>query len=164
MVFKFYNKTYEILEKITNNNYHWPSTRQATTRGIIGVYNVDVLIALSAQVTSLTNMVKVMTTVPTIVNQITEVFCVYCREGHLFDNCLGNPALVNYVGNYNRQNHNNFYLNTYNPRWRQHPNFYGKIIIKMLLYPEDKTSLLNHLDFTNKIKGKEAPTMINLVS
>ena len=34
----------------------------------------------------------------------------------------------------------------------------------MLLYPEDKIGLFNHLYFTNKIKGKEAPTMINLVS
>ena len=35
----------------------------------------------------------------------------------------GIRALVNYVGNFNRQNQSNPYLNTYNTGWRQHPNF-----------------------------------------
>ena len=30
---KSYNEAYEILEKIANNNYQWPSTRQAAARG-----------------------------------------------------------------------------------------------------------------------------------
>ncbi|KAH9781899.1 hypothetical protein KPL71_008667 [Citrus sinensis] len=32
-------------------------------------------------------------------------------------------ASVNYVGNFNRQPQNNPYSNTYNPSWKQHPNF-----------------------------------------
>ena len=36
---------------------------------------------------------------------------------------LENPALVNYVDDYNKQNQNNHYSTTYNPRWRQHINF-----------------------------------------
>ena len=62
-----------------------------------------------------------MTTTLVAVNQVADVSCIYCGEGHLFDNCPGNPALVNYVGNFNRQNKNNPYSNTYNPGWRQHP-------------------------------------------
>ena len=100
-------------------NYQWPSTRHVAPRGVAGVHNVDALITVSAQVISLTNMVKVMTTTSATVNQVAEVFCVYCGEGHLYDNCPGNPVLVNYVGNFNRQNHNNPYSNTYNPKWRQ---------------------------------------------
>lgn len=57
---------------------------------------------------------------PATVNEVAEVSCVYYKEGHLFDNCHGNPASVNYVGNYNRQN--NHYSNTYNFGRRQHPN------------------------------------------
>ncbi|KAH9680785.1 hypothetical protein KPL71_026683 [Citrus sinensis] len=68
-------------------------------------------------------MVKVMTTAPATVNQISDMSCVYCGEGHLFDNCPGNPTSVNYVGNFNRQNQDNPYSNTYNLGWRQHPNF-----------------------------------------
>ena len=64
-----------------------------------------------------------MTTAPATVNQISYMSCVYCGEGHLFDNCPGNPASVNYMSSFNRQNQDNPYSNTYNPGWRQHPNF-----------------------------------------
>ena len=84
---------------------------------------MDAFTALSAQVTSLTNMVKTMTTAPASINQVTEVSCVYCEDGHLFDNCPRNPASANYVGKFNRQNQSNMHLNTYNSRWRQHPSF-----------------------------------------
>lgn len=112
---KFYNETYEILEMIANNNHQWPSTRQAITRVTSGVHNVGALIALSAQVTSLINMVKAMTITLETVNQIAKVSCVYCGERYLFYNCPRNPTLVNYVGNCNTQNQNNPYSNTYNP-------------------------------------------------
>ena len=58
---KSYTEAYEILERIANNNYQWPSTRQPVARGTTGVHNIDAITALSAQVTSLTNMVKAMT-------------------------------------------------------------------------------------------------------
>ena len=99
---KSYNKAYENLERIANNNYQLPSTRQTAARGVAGIHNVDGFTALSAQVTSLTNMVKAMTTAPATVNQVAEISCVYCGEGHLFANCPGNPASVNYVGSFNR--------------------------------------------------------------
>lgn len=44
---KSYNEAYEILERIANNNYLWPSIRQGTARGPTGVHNVDALTALS---------------------------------------------------------------------------------------------------------------------
>ena len=106
------------MERITNNNYQWPSTRQAAARGTIGVHNVDALTTLLAQVTSLINMVKAMITAPTTVNQTSNMSCVYCEEGHLFDNCRGNSSSVNYMGSFNRQNQDNLYSNTYNPGWR----------------------------------------------
>ena len=56
---KSYNEAYEILERIANNNYQWPLTRQVATRGAAGVHNVDALIELSAQVT-LTILVKAL--------------------------------------------------------------------------------------------------------
>ncbi|KAH9769561.1 hypothetical protein KPL71_012051 [Citrus sinensis] len=120
---KSYTEPYEILERIANNNYQWPSARQPAARGSARVHNIDTITALSAQVTSLTNMVKAMTAAPTTVKQVTELSCVYCGEEHDFDNCPGNPASVNYVGNFNRQPQNNLYSNTYNPGWKQHPNF-----------------------------------------
>ncbi|KAH9744107.1 hypothetical protein KPL70_003546 [Citrus sinensis] len=123
MLAKSYTEAYEILERIANNNYQWPSVRQPVARGSAGVHSIDAITALSAQVTSLTNMVKVMTAAPATIKQVTELSCVYCGEDHDFDNCPGNSALVNYVGNFNRQPQNNPYSNTYNPGWKQHPNF-----------------------------------------
>ena len=92
------------MERIANNNYQWPSTRQTTAKGAAKIYNMDAFISLSAQVISLTNMVKAITTALATVNQVAEISYMYCGEGHLFDDCSGNPASVNYVGNFNRQN------------------------------------------------------------
>ncbi|KAH9802189.1 hypothetical protein KPL71_001277 [Citrus sinensis] len=102
---KSYTEAYEILERIANNNYQWPSTRQPAARGSTGVHNIDAITALSSQVTSLTNMVKAMTSAPAIVKQVAELSCVYCGEERDFDNCPRNPALVNYVA-LNGQNRN----------------------------------------------------------
>ena len=45
---KSYTEAYEILEKITNNNYQWPSARQPAARGSAGVHNIDAITTLSA--------------------------------------------------------------------------------------------------------------------
>ena len=99
---KSYIEAYEILERIANNNYQWLSTRQTIAKGVVGVHNIDEITAISAQVTSLTKMVKAMTTAHVVVKQVVELSCVYCGEENVFDNCLGNPASVNYVGNFNQ--------------------------------------------------------------
>ena len=44
-----------------------------------------------------------------------------CNGTHRFESCPSNPESVCYVGNMNRNN--NPCSNTYNPGWRQHPNF-----------------------------------------
>ena len=77
LLFKSYNEAYDILERITNNNYQWSSIIQATSRGTIGVHNANTLTILLAQVTSLTSMVKAMSTAPTTVNRVVELSCVY---------------------------------------------------------------------------------------
>ena len=100
-MFKSYTEAYEILERIANNNYQWPSARQPATRGSAGVHSIDAITALSAQVTSLTNIVKAMTAAPATMKQVTELSCVYCDEDHNFKNCPGNLASINYVGNFN---------------------------------------------------------------
>ena len=119
---KSYNEAYEILERMANNNYQWPAERTNAARRVAGVHEVDAITALSAQVSSLTNMLKTMS-MPTTVNsvQANSEACVYCGEGHLFADCPANPASACYVGNVNR-GHNPF-SNHYNPGWRQHPNF-----------------------------------------
>ncbi|XP_024023163.1 uncharacterized protein LOC112092116 [Morus notabilis] len=117
---KTYNEAYEILERMANNNYQWPTERAATARRVAGVHEVDAVTALTAQVSSLASILNSMNQG---VNspQFTVVSCIYYGEGHLFDNCPSNPESACYVGNFNK-NHN-LYSNTYNLGWRQHPNF-----------------------------------------
>ncbi|KAI3734462.1 hypothetical protein L6452_13931 [Arctium lappa] len=51
---------------------------------------------------------------------MTNETCAFCDENHAYENCPGNPISVNYVGNHSR---NSPYSQTYNPNWRNHPNF-----------------------------------------
>ncbi|XP_024989181.1 uncharacterized protein LOC112523736 [Cynara cardunculus var. scolymus] len=46
--------------------------------------------------------------------------CVFCGENHSYEFCPGNPVSVNYVGNHTK---NSPFSPTYNPNWRNHPNF-----------------------------------------
>ncbi|KAH9781044.1 hypothetical protein KPL71_008308 [Citrus sinensis] len=55
---KFYTKAYEILERIANNNYQWPSARQPASRGSAGVHNIDAITALSAQFSKFLEVLK----------------------------------------------------------------------------------------------------------
>ncbi|XP_062075995.1 uncharacterized protein LOC133780137 [Humulus lupulus] len=59
---------------------------------------------------------------PAVAIQSAEISCVYCGDGHTFENCPSNPASVCYVGNQNFNCNNNLYSNSYNLAWRQHPN------------------------------------------
>ncbi|XP_022158611.1 uncharacterized protein LOC111025065 [Momordica charantia] len=56
------------------------------------------------------------------VNQIQGISCSFCEGDHHYNNCPGNPESVYYLGN-PQNNRNNLYSNTYNPGWRNHPNF-----------------------------------------
>ncbi len=102
--------------------------------------------ALSAQIASFTNMLKLVNTSSLVVSaspmvsaspvspvspnrtysSVNSISCVFCGGGHVYDDCLNNLVSVNYVENYNAGGYNignNLYSNTYNPGWRQHPNF-----------------------------------------
>ncbi|XP_062089545.1 uncharacterized protein LOC133796079 [Humulus lupulus] len=122
---KSYNEAYEILERISNNNYQWPTTRAPTGRKVVGVHEVDALTSLATQVSSMSNILKNMSVgmspqMGQQRGQLVEVFCVNCGDGHTFDNFPSNPAYVCYMGN---QNRNGLNLNSYNQTWQQHPNF-----------------------------------------
>ncbi|XP_062102203.1 uncharacterized protein LOC133825656 [Humulus lupulus] len=123
---KTYNEAFEILERIASNNYQWSNTRAPTCRKVAGVLEVDALTALIAQMASMTNILKNMSmggnVQPAAAIQSAEVSCVYCGDGHTFENCPSNLASVFYVGNQNSNRNNNPYSNTYNPSWRHHPN------------------------------------------
>ncbi|KAM6580969.1 uncharacterized protein LOC115695250 [Cannabis sativa] len=124
---KSYNEAFEILERIASNNYQWSTNRTPTSQKVAGVLEVDALTALTAQMASITNILKNMnmggSVQPAIAIQRVEISYVYCCDRHTFENCPSNPASVCYVGNQNFNGNNNPYSNSYNPAWKHHPNF-----------------------------------------
>ncbi|KAL4353488.1 hypothetical protein GQ457_06G010630 [Hibiscus cannabinus] len=92
----------EILDRLANNDYQFPSTRRGMARRNATTYELEPTDSISAQLAALTNMVKNLQR-PSSSQEVK------------------NPESSFYVGNYNRNN--NPYSNTYNPGWKQHPNF-----------------------------------------
>ncbi|KAL9416753.1 hypothetical protein AB3S75_039861 [Citrus x aurantiifolia] len=114
--------TYELLEEMASNNYQWTSER-SMPRKIVGAHNVDVITALSAQMTDLSNKLEHLNA-----SAIQTQVCELCRGNHTSVNCqVGSPFAsssaeqAHYVSNFRRQQ-NNLYSNTYNPGWRNHQN------------------------------------------
>ena len=146
---KSYTEAYDLIESIAANSYQWPTSRLNSAKKVVGVHELSEIFALSAQIASLTNMLKAINTstlavlaspmvsaslvssvslvvVEQNISSIDSISCVFCGGGHVYDDCPNNLVLVNYVGNYNVGNYNrgnNPYSNTYNPGWRQHLNF-----------------------------------------
>ncbi|XP_050259914.1 uncharacterized protein LOC126704981 [Quercus robur] len=120
---KTHEAAYELLEELVSNNYQWP-TERAMSRKTAGVLELDSITSLAAQMATLSQQLGKMN-----VNVIqTNVFCDHCAGNHSSVDCqVGNPfaqlsyGQANYVSNFQRQN--NPYSNTYNPGWRNHPNF-----------------------------------------
>ncbi|XP_009762691.2 uncharacterized protein [Nicotiana sylvestris] len=97
-----------------------------TVQTFVGVLDLDVVSALSAQISTLTNQVNQMNLSinkqqAQLVQQV-QIFCEVCGEGHMSNLCLENPESVYFVGNANR-GQTNQYGDTYNPNWRNHLNF-----------------------------------------
>ncbi|KAL5573835.1 hypothetical protein UlMin_023432 [Ulmus minor] len=121
---KTYNEAYALLERMASNNYQWPTERVPAGRRIAGVHEVSEITSLTAQIASLVNTLNNQQATPhQNVNSVqgTGESCVLCNGTHRFESCPSNPESVCYVGNMNRNN--NPFSNTYNPGWRQHPNF-----------------------------------------
>nr|XP_009614459.1 uncharacterized protein LOC104107376 [Nicotiana tomentosiformis] len=98
-----------------------------TMQKFIGVLELDVVSALSAQISTLTNQANQM---PLVISKQqaqpvpqVQIFCEICGEGHMSNLSLANLESVYFVGNANRGQANK-YGNTYNPNWRNHPNFF----------------------------------------
>ncbi|XP_073036308.1 uncharacterized protein [Primulina eburnea] len=116
---------YELLEEMAASSYHPQSDRQR--RGA-GVNQVNDLSAVSAQLEALNRKIDGMSMSGPAM-RLQEIFCVKCGGEHDVQDCQdGNPfyvpegAPVKQVGFQNRPR-NDPYSNTYNPGWRNHPNF-----------------------------------------
>ncbi|KAK8649185.1 hypothetical protein V6N13_129919 [Hibiscus sabdariffa] len=109
----------EILDKLAQNDYLHPTARRGSARRAPAQLDSNIL----AQIASLTNMVKNMQKQPHIQEvKAVDAFCDQCGSNHDASECGQQVESSSYVGNYSRNNTSN----TYNPAWRNHPNFSWK--------------------------------------
>ncbi|KAL4279254.1 hypothetical protein GQ457_03G019280 [Hibiscus cannabinus] len=114
-------KAFEILDRIANNDYQFPTSRLGSGRRTLGKLELDANDSVSAQLSAITNLLKNLQK-PSDVSEAKALSCNHCEGNHHATDCPIMHEQASYLGNYNR-NSNNPYLNTYNPGWRQHPNF-----------------------------------------
>ncbi|KAK8680804.1 hypothetical protein V6N13_109742 [Hibiscus sabdariffa] len=111
----------EILDKLAQNDYQHPTSRRGSTRRRTA--QLDSSDTILAQIASFTNMVKNMQKQSHIQEvKAFDAFCEQCGSNHDASECGQQVESSCYVGNYNR----NTMSNTYNPAWRNHPNFSWK--------------------------------------
>ncbi|KAK8569206.1 hypothetical protein V6N12_007738 [Hibiscus sabdariffa] len=118
---KSLEEAFDILDRIANNDYQFPTSRLGSGRRTPGKLDLDVNDSVSAQLSTITNSLKNLQR-PTDVRDAKVVSCIHCKGNHHANDCPTMHESVSYVGNFNR-NANNPYSNNYNPGWRQHPNF-----------------------------------------
>nr|XP_016482951.1 PREDICTED: uncharacterized protein LOC107803695 [Nicotiana tabacum] len=124
---KNFDEMYALLNKFSKSNPDWKREMgRHTVQKYLGVLELDVFSTLSTQVATLSNQDNKMTLV---INkkqaqsmQQVQIFCDVCGDGHMSDLCPDNPESVFFMGNANR-GQTNQYGNTYNPNWRNNPNF-----------------------------------------
>ena len=116
---------FNLLETMASNNYQWHGDRSGP-RKVAGMHEVDNWNLLNAKIDMLTKKLEASTKVS---NPMTVYSCDYCGGGHSTLECQGGfssqePSIeqLNALNNFQR-NQGNPYSNTYNPGWRNHPNF-----------------------------------------
>ena len=127
------NEAFDLIDGMAANSYSWQSER-ATPARVMGVYGADRIAELTAQVASLTDQLSKLN--PSNSFSTNQVVCEWCAGPHASVECqAGNPFAqtsncsserVNYVNNFQQRPNQGPYSNTYNPGWRNHPNFSWK--------------------------------------
>ncbi|KAK9035376.1 hypothetical protein V6N11_077418 [Hibiscus sabdariffa] len=105
-------EAFDILDRIANNDYQFPTVRLGAGRRAPGKLDLDASDSVSAQLSAITNILKNLQK-PTNVRDAKALNCVRCEGNHHANDCPTMHESASYVGNYNR-NANNPYSNTYN--------------------------------------------------
>ncbi|XP_073061697.1 uncharacterized protein [Primulina eburnea] len=139
-------QAYDLLEQMTINSYQWPSERAGVKR-TAGVYAVDPITPLTAQVSALTTQIAAMNKVST-----SDI------EGpSLVTEELSTPEEAQYINNRNQGGYGGYKgnppPNTYHPGLRNHENF---------SYANNKNVLNPPLGF-NTSKGEGKPSLEDLI-
>ena len=120
-------EAYALLEKMATNNYQWHGERNQP-RKTTGAYEINSLSIVNAKLDTLTKKLERLN----FAGHPSQVLCYeICGAGHSTVECQNTDAYsqgcsieqLNALNNYNSRPQGNPYSNTYNPGWRNHPNF-----------------------------------------
>ncbi|XP_045831120.1 uncharacterized protein LOC123922450 [Trifolium pratense] len=120
----------ELVESMAQNEYRVENDRGAKKKA--GMIELDTQTALLAQSTLMNSqmaaVLKHLTSTPNAqmpVMAANEVKCDFCGQGHANGQCFPEGSEeAKYLANFKRNNPKyDPYSNTYNPGWRDHPNF-----------------------------------------
>ncbi|XP_062088678.1 uncharacterized protein LOC133795238 [Humulus lupulus] len=123
------NEAYDLLEEMAMNNQQWPSER-SSSRKVAGMYEVDAISKLTAQVEALTKQLQGNIIAAPV--QQAQTLCEVCGGPHAYEQCqyadVNNMPMeqAQAIGNFPQQSNNNPYSNSFNQGWRNHPNFSWK--------------------------------------
>ncbi|XP_070022361.1 uncharacterized protein [Nicotiana sylvestris] len=126
-----YNEIQLLLNNFTANDYNWQGEeepRRAMKQKAARVLELDDFSAMRVDIAKLANQMNRMTMNYTQQMQYVQqmsIYCEMCGDNHTSDMCPTNPESIYYVGQQSRgpMNQQAQYGNTYNPDWRNHPNF-----------------------------------------
>ncbi|XP_073154225.1 uncharacterized protein [Henckelia pumila] len=118
---------YELIEEMTSSSYR-PQSERSAARRPAGMHQVDAFTLVVVYLEVMNKRIEELT-IGHSAMRIQEVWCKKCGAEHFTKDCqTSNPSyqqeggMVNHVGNQNRPRNDPF-ANTYNPMWKQHPNF-----------------------------------------
>ncbi|XP_070019640.1 uncharacterized protein [Nicotiana sylvestris] len=126
-----YSEIQILLHNFTTNDNNWQGegdSRKAVKQKSVGLLELDEVSAMRADIAKLANQMTRMTMQqPQTMQHVQQmnICCELCGDNHMSDMCPTNPESIYYVGQQNRgpPNQQAQYGNSYNPNWRNHPNF-----------------------------------------
>ncbi|XP_049406133.1 uncharacterized protein LOC125869732 [Solanum stenotomum] len=122
---------FALLDKLSEGNQGYEGKMSRTpTQKAAGILDVDQATAKNAKLDAMQHNITLqfkqiaLNQAPVNVVQHAANWCEVCGSGtHETEQCEANPDSVNYVGNAQRGGVQQNYGNTYNPSWKNHPNF-----------------------------------------
>ncbi|XP_073154065.1 uncharacterized protein [Henckelia pumila] len=109
---------------MASSSYH-PQSERGAARKSTGIHQIDAFTSVAAQLEVMNKRIKELS-VGNSVMRVQEVWCEKCGAEHFTKDCqtFSQPegVMTSHMGNQNRPRNDPF-SNSYNPGWRQHPNF-----------------------------------------
>ncbi|KAL4368063.1 hypothetical protein GQ457_05G015080 [Hibiscus cannabinus] len=97
------SEAFDILDRIANNDYQFPSLRLGTGRKAPEVLELDSKDSVAAQLSAITNMLKSLQRSNEVKDmKASSSACLLCHGNHHEHECPSNQESINYVGNQNR--------------------------------------------------------------